>query len=436
MNNYLVIMSNFLNPLNDKKCDFHNNYSIVAKQGKHGAKIVHMCAVSKLDSFLSGLPKSAYVETYDLLDKIVMPGFFDTHFHWVQDDVREMPKDNLLSWLENYTWPYESNFKSKTYAKKKAKEFAHSLIKNGTIGGACYGSIHDHSVIEAFENFQGDFFIGNVLMTMNSPDYLIQSPKEAIDSIKRLAKKYKDRYVMTPRFAITTDDKTMTEGGKIARKYNSFIQTHLSETENEIDFVLSIYRNIKGFEDVKTYTEIYDRCGLLGHKTIMGHGIYLSNKELKRLAETKTAVAHCPTSNAPIKQRGLGSGLFDYKKANRLKVSWSLASDIGGGPFLSMLDVMNSFVSQNHLNGHRDASFTQALYRSTLAGAKLLHIDDKAGNFAVGKDLSFVVLDKVRMFASDSTEDFLKRLISKKQKDRALYQEQIVSTCINGKFVY
>lgn len=428
--NYKVIIAHFFNPINDKKCEFLEDYALVAKRNTKGSyKIVHRCPKSQLDEYLN---RKKNVEIIDKSGQYIIPGMYDTHFHWVQDDVRTMPKANLLSWLENYTWPYEANFKKISYARKKAREFAQKIANNGTIGGACYGSIHSHSVSEALDKFKGDYILGNVQMTMNSPEYLTMGVEETIAQTEMLAREYKDRYAVTPRFAITTDPKTMSAGAKTAKKHKSFIQTHLSETENEIDFVLSIYKDIKGFEKVKTYTEIYDKVGLLTPKTIMGHGIYLSPKELKLLSEKQTMIAHCPTSNAPIKELGLGSGLFDYKRANRYKVHWALASDIGGGPFLSMLDVINSFVMQNHKRGHRDASYTQGLYRATLAGAHSLKLEKESGNFEVGKKLNFVSLGAKKMRSNLTVEDKLKKLIKRPNTEREKYIDLIETTYYNG----
>ena len=102
----------------------------------------------------------------------------------------------------------------------------------------------------------------------------------------------------------------------------------------------------------------------------MGHGIHLSSSELSMLKKTKTAIAHCPTSNAPISKKGLGSGLFDLKTISKNKIRWALGSDIGAGPYLSMVDVMNSFVSQHKKQGL--ANYTRAFYRATLAGEEII----------------------------------------------------------------
>ncbi len=431
MSQFKIVYSNFLNPIRDKRCDFLENHALISKKYKNGYKITDICTYKQAQEFIKN-KKS--VEEIDLRSKVCAPGFYDTHFHWVQDDVREMPKDNLLDWLSNYTWPYERNFKNKTYANSKAKEFAKKIFDGGTIGGACYGSIHKHSVDSAFKHFVGDYVIGNVLMTMNSPDYLSQSEADAKRLVTELSQTYKKKYAMTPRFAITTDPRTMAHGAREAKRNKSFIQTHLSETLNEIEFVLSIYKDIPGFEDVKSYTEIYDRCHLLGPKTIMGHGIYLSPKELKRLVETQTSVAHCPTSNAPIKDKGLGSGLFDFRRASRYKLRWSLASDIGGGPYLSMLDVMNSFVNQNNKNDKGSTSYVQALFRSTLAGAELLGLENESGNFQIGKYLNMICLGDMPKSKNLDAETLIRKLVKKPAKSRHLYSDLVESCAYRGVF--
>ena len=102
-----------------------------------------------------------------------------------------------------------------------------------------------------------------------------------------------------------------------------------------------------GFKKVKSYTEIYQKCGILGPKTIMGHGIYLSEKELKILSKTKAAIAHCPTSNAPVKDKGLGSGLLILKRPKRQRLTEPLVLISGGALFFQCLMSLDSFVKQN-----------------------------------------------------------------------------------------
>lgn len=422
-------IATILNPKNDKECDFLPNGMIVTEK----SKIVDILPLEKgLKKYSSKMDKK---NTTDFGDALLMPGFFDMHFHWVQDDVREMPKDSLLEWLEKYTFPTEMKFANKAYAKKRAKEFFARLTKAGTLGGACYSSIHEHAVEAAIKNVQGDFVIGNVIMNMNSPKELTQGEDDSLDITKRLIKKFGPKHAFTPRFAITTTPKVMKKGSKMADKAKCFKQTHLSETKAEIDFVLSLYRKMPGFEKVSSYTEIYEKTGMLGKRSLMGHGIHLSPKELKTLNKTQTAVVHCPTSNAPIKERGLGSGLFNFHTVEKAKVRWALGSDIGGGPILSMFDVMRSFVDQNQKKKVKGATYVKALYRSTLAGAEILGLGKKTGSLEKKKLASFIVVPLKQASSMRNAEEALSKLIGPHKLKRLQYDQLVSQVVFEGKEV-
>lgn len=427
---YQFYKGTILNPLSDTDCDFYPQGLLVVKKGK----------IKDLVTWEKGEKKYAKEFTKNNLKDfgkdVIMPAFFDMHFHWVQDDVREMPKDSLLEWLEQYTFPTEMKYASESYSKKKAKTFFKKLISHGTVGGACYSSIHENALVAAMENVKGDFVIGNVLMNMNSPEKLTQTEKESLELTKKLIKKYGKKHCFTPRFAITTTPKVMKKGSAMADKAGCFKQTHLSETPAEIEFVLSIYRKLPGFEKVKSYTDIYEKTGMLGKRSLMGHGIHLSPKELKTLKKTKTSIIHCPTSNAPIKDKGLGSGLFDFKKVEKSGVRWALGSDIGGGPFLSMFDVMRSFVDQNKKKGVKEATYVKALYRATLAGAEIMGHEERSGNLEKNKDANFIVVSSKGKGLRRNPEEVLTQLIGPLKLKREQYGSLIQRTCYKGEFLY
>lgn len=422
-----------LNPQDDKNCDFYAHGLLVIEGAANKARIKDLLPLEKgVKKYSSLMTKK---NTHDLGHSLIMPGFYDMHFHWVQDDVREMPKDSLLGWLEKYTFPTEMKFKDKKYAQMRAETFFNKLMMHGTLGGACYSSIHEHAVDAAMKRAKGHFVIGNVLMNMNSPEELTQTEEESLKLTKRLIDKHGKKHCFTPRFAITTTPKVMKEGSKMADKAKCFKQTHLSETPQEIDFVLSIYKKLPGFEKVKSYTEIYEKTGMLGERSLMGHGIHLSAKELGILSKSKTSVIHCPTSNAPLKEKGLGSGLFDFKKIEKSKVRWALGSDIGGGPFLSMFDVMRSFVDQHQKKGHKSATYVKALYRSTLAGAEILGQNKNSGNLNKGKEANFIVVPLPKNKFPVDAESALESIIQPLKKKREKYEDLLSDVYFNGQVI-
>ena len=98
----------------------------------------------------------------------------------------------------------------------------------------------------------------------------------------------------------------------------------------------------------------------LTDKTLLGHCIYLSDREISVLAETGAVGVFCPTSNL-----FLGSGLFDRDRFDRLGARWSVATDVGAGTSFSMLETMDEAYKVLHLQGQR-LSPLNSFYRMTL----------------------------------------------------------------------
>jgi guanine deaminase len=184
-------------------------------------------------------------------------------------------------------------------------------------------------------------------------------------------------YVFTPRFAGSCSFELMREVGRIAKENHALIQSHLSENQDEVKWVRSL------FTDQPSYTEVYAAAGLLGERTIMAHCIHLSDSEISTLAASRTNVAFCPYSN-----RTLRSGTMAYEKLQRAGLRIGLGTDIAGGPSLSMFRQMGEA-----LNSAGVLSPEGALYLATMGGAQVLGLADRIGNFERGKDADFIVVD-------------------------------------------
>ncbi len=126
---------------------------------------------------------------------------------------------------------------------------------------------------------------------------------------------------------------------------------------------------------------------MLGDRTVLAHGVYLSDEEEQRMHATGTAVAFCPTSNL-----FLGSGLFNFAKAEKNGVKFGLGTDFGAGTSFSLLQTLDDAYKVLQLQNQNLSSF-EGFYLLTLGGAQALHLDDKLGNFTPGKEADFVVLN-------------------------------------------
>ncbi len=161
-----------------------------------------------------------------------------------------------------------------------------------------------------------------------------------------------------------------------------YLHTHLAESLEEIAWVRALFPGRSG------YLDVYEHFQLLGERSVFAHGVHLCDAERQRLADTGSAIAHCPTSNL-----FLGSGLFDLGQAERFKVRVGLGSDIGAGTSFSLLQTLNeAYYKVQQLQGHGLNPF-KSLYLAILGGARALRLEHRIGSFAPGNDADFVVLD-------------------------------------------
>lgn len=163
----------------------------------------------------------------------------------------------------------------------------------------------------------------------------------------------------------------------------TYLQSHVSENKAEIEWVKELYPERKG------YVDIYKHYGQLGPRSILGHGVHLTEDEFQVLHDTGTAISHCPTSNL-----FLGSGLFDLEKAMdpRRPIRVGLGTDLGAGTNFSQLATMNEAYKVAQLNGY-SLSAPYAYYLATRGAANALYLDDKIGSLEVGKEADIAILD-------------------------------------------
>lgn len=325
----------------------------------------------------------------DLTGKLIMPGFIDTHIHYPQVDVIASYGEQLLDWLNNYTFPTELQFKDKAFASETANFFLDELLKNGTTTALVFGTVFKESVDAFFEASQARntrMICGKVMMDRNAPEGLCDTPQSSFDDSQALIDQWHENgrqlYAITPRFAITSTREQLEKAGELVKNNPSvYMQTHLSENKAEIAFVKEL------FPERKSYLDVYDHYGLLGPRSVFAHGVHLDETDYQRLSETQSSISFCPTSNL-----FLGSGLFSLEDSKKYNVPVSVATDVGGGTSFSMLQTLNEAYKICQLNNYSLAPL-EGFYMMTLGNAKTLQLDDKVGNFECGKEADFVVID-------------------------------------------
>ncbi len=281
---------------------------------------------------------SEETEVIDHSGNLIVPGFIDTHIHFPQLDMVASFGEQLLDWLNKYTFPEEAKFADIEHAEECAEFFINELLRNGTTTALIYGTVHKESADALFaEAFRKGMRIvaGKALMDRNVPDSVRDTAESGDRDSRELITKWHGKgrlgYAVTPRFAPACSNEQMALAGKLLSEYpDVLMHTHLSENVSEIEWVKELYPESTG------YLDAYARFGLLTNQSVFAHCVHLEAEECQRMAEADASISFCATSNL-----FLGSGLFDLKQAEKYGVTVGMGTDIGAGTSFSLLQTMN-----------------------------------------------------------------------------------------------
>lgn len=349
--------------------------------------------IAWLGSRQEGIGKLAQVapslEIDDYRDKLIVPGFVDTHVHYPQTEIIGAYGEQLLEWLTRYTFPAEQQYHCADYSKRTSKFFLNQLLLNGTTTALVFGTVHPQSTDALFKeasNINMRLVAGKVMMDKNAPNSLLETPEESERDTRALIARWHNfhrlSYALTPRFAPTSSPELLSKVRLLKQEFpDVYIHTHLSENVEELSWVKEMY------PEHQNYLDVYHQYALTGERCVFAHCLHLDDSEWNCLHNTDSTIAFCPTSNL-----FLGSGLFDLHKSWQKQVRVGMGTDVGAGTTFNMLETLSEAYKVGQLQHYRLSAF-EAFYHATLGGARALHLDDKIGNFNIGKEADFVVLE-------------------------------------------
>jgi guanine deaminase len=365
----------------------------------------------------------------DLRPLVLMPGMVDLHAHLPQLPNAGLGAGmDLLAWLERYIFPLERGF-DVAAAERVAPAAWRAFAAAGTTTALVYGAVYEASLDATFRAAEAHgirAIVGKVMMDRITYDPTID-PSTILDRTlaesRRLIERWHGaddgrlRYAVTPRFAVSCTAELLRESAALAASTGAYWQTHVSEDKGEIAEVARL------FPEAVDYVDVYDRAGGLGERTVLAHGVHLSDRELGRLVETRTRVAHCPISNL-----FLASGVMPLGRYLEAGLSLGLGSDVAGGPDLSIFSVMRvGFYAQNA----RKVAGLEAgpmlgpldwLRLGSLGGAEALGLGDAIGSLEAGKEADLIAVDPAFLapipgVSDDTAEDLASRLIFRSHPD-------------------
>jgi guanine deaminase len=366
---------------------------------KDGAVVIEDGRIAEvgLYQFLGKKPRPRPVRWLHSERTVIFPGLIDAHTHLPQYPVVARGRGQLLDWLHQCVFPRERGFTGPVGGRESGAFFS-ELARNGTTTAAVYTAIYEDSCDAAFHAAAQSglrVIMGKTMMDVGT--YGMLQPRKILSvslmEAERLCKKWHGQadglldYAFSPRFALACSDRLMRAAGEMAREFGCYVQTHLSENRDECERVRHL------FPGATDYTDIYDKAGMLGPRTILGHCIHLTPRERAVLADAGASVAHCPTANLY-----LSSGIMPLGEHQAAGIKVGLGTDVAAGPELNLWQVMRSAIESQKARSFYEPEVAiptpaQALYLATQGSAEALSKGDIIGTLDVGKEADLTVMD-------------------------------------------
>jgi 8-oxoguanine deaminase len=343
-------------------------------------------------------------EVIDLRAKIVLPGLVNTHHHLYQTLTRCLPEAQdapLFGWLQTL-YPIWGRLTPEAVYVSALVGLA-ELVLTGctTTVDQLYlfpnGVRLDDEIRAAtelgvrFHPCRGSMSLGESEGGL-PPDELVEDEGAILSDSQRVIETFHDpapysmcRIMIAPCSPFSVTPELLRSSRELAKEHGVQCHTHVAETLDEEDFCLEKY----GHRPVEFLAEL----GWLGDDVSYAHGVHLTDDEMQLFSETRTGIAHCPTSNMR-----LGSGIAPVARMLELGVKVGLAVDGSASNDSSHMlnEARMALLLQRVVGGPEALSVRQALEMATLGGAAVLGRVD-IGALESGKAADLIAIDVERV---------------------------------------
>ncbi|HEX2865592.1 MAG TPA: 8-oxoguanine deaminase [Ignavibacteriales bacterium] len=378
-------------------------------------------------------------KTLDCTGCIVVPGLVNTHHHFFQTltrNLKEVQNAKLFDWLK-YLYKIWKNI------DEEAVYFSTMTAVGELLKTGCTLTTDHHYLYP--EGFQGDlmgiqfeaacqlgirFSPSRGSMSLGEsvgglpPDSVVQSEDVILEDSLRVIEKFHDagegsmrKIVLAPCSPFSVTKENMKRTAELARRYRVRLHTHLAETMDEEAFCNEMFG--------KNPLGVMEEVGFLGEDVFFAHGVHFNDEELMLLSETKTSIAHCPSSNMR-----LGSGVARISEMLNLGVKVGLGVDGSASNDTSDMlgELRNALLLQRVKYGAQALSSLDVFKMATENGAQILNYP-MTGKIKPGYLADLAVFDLNKLEYTGSLSDPLAALIF------AGISHQTKYTVVNGKVV-
>lgn len=335
----------------------------------------------------------------DASGMVILPGLVNTHHHLYQTLTRAIPQAQdavLFKWLKTL-YPIWAGMDSEA-VYISAKVGLAELILSGCTTAADHLYIYPNNVrlddeIRAAQEIGARFHASRGSMSRGEsqgglpPDRVVEDEAFILKDTQRVIEDYHDakpnamvNIVVAPCSPFSVTEDLMRESAKLARAYGVQLHTHLAETADE-----EAYCKATAGKRPVAYAE---SLGWLGDDVWFAHGVHINAEEIQLMAETRTGVAHCPSSNMR-----LASGIAPIREYLDAGVPVSIAVDGSASNDSSHLlaEARMAMLLQRVKGNPAGLSAEESLWIATRGGAEVLGRDD-IGQLAPGKAADLIGL--------------------------------------------
>ncbi len=342
------------------------------------------------------LPRQAD-RVVDARGMIVLPGMVNTHHHFYQTLTRNLPSAqdaNLFNWLRTH-YPIWAGLTPEAIFVSTKIAIAELMLSGCTTSSDhTYfwpnGARIDDQIQAAtemgfrFHAARGSMSVGESQGGL-PPDRVVEDEDAILQDSRRVIEEYHDarrfamlRIVLAPCSPFSVSLDLMRESVALARAYHVHSHTHLAETLDEEAYCVETYG--------RRPVELAEELGWVGPDVWHAHMVHPSAGEVTRLGQTRTGVAHCPSSNMR-----LASGIAPIRALRQAGVRLGLGVDGSASNDGShMLGEARQAMLLQRVTGDPAAmTAVEVLRIATRGGAAVLGRDD-IGYLAPGMAADFI----------------------------------------------
>lgn len=325
-------------------------------------------------------------EILDARGGIIMPGLVNAHTHLPMSLFRGLADDlPLEQWLNEHIFPAEAAHVTPDSVALGARLSMAEMLLSGTTT-CCDGYFLAHWIAEAVEEVGLRAVLGQGVIDFPAPG--VPDPKENIQAANAFVKTWQGR---SPRIRpsifchapYTCSAETLQAAKQAAEEQGVLFQIHAAETRSEA----RMCRETHGCSPV----QYLDRLGLLNRRTLLVHGVWVDDADIRIIGKQAACVSHCPESNMK-----LASGIAPVPDMLAAGITVALGTD--GCASNNDLDLWGEMDAAAKLHKvHRlDSTVMDAgtvLRMATIEGARALGLEHEIGTLEVGKQADLIVVD-------------------------------------------